>query len=181
MNCDITMLTLYWSGELSQEEAEQVEAHLTYCTACRQELAELNAMDESVKALPQEQAPRDFVSPAVKETDSRSTSVLAFIRRPIVAYPSMGGMAIAAAILIMVMGPWFTQPAPVAEILPQLKRQSGMALYAKAVDAKQRVTARKTSLRRTTNFRARAGHLTKRIRLAKRLTFRRNTTVPTTR
>jgi len=175
MNCDITMLTLYWSGELSEQEALQIEEHLAECATCRQELAELRAMDEMVTGTPQRTAPCDFVSMASCHVTKGRPSVLQFICKPAVAYPAVGAIAMAAAVLIVIMGPWFNKPPAITVASSHATRQTAMALYTKVSNANRYATAQRASSSRT-NFRARTGYLTKRIQLAKRRSFSRSKT-----
>ncbi|QJB55645.1 zf-HC2 domain-containing protein [Pseudodesulfovibrio sp. zrk46] len=181
MNCDLTLLTLYWSNELSADETRQVEAHLKECKACRLELAELKAMDDLLVHDEPAQAPKDFVAAAIHKAApaSYSARLLEFLRRPAVSYPAYGAIAMAAAIMLVVMGPWFDS-SKVTEISNLTIGQSSSFLQHR-VNKAQRQSHKDAPFKRTTNFRARAGHLAKKIQLAKRLTHSRNRTFKTTR
>jgi len=163
MQCDITQLTLYWSEELSEQEAAQVEDHLVTCARCRKELGELWAMQELMTGVPTESAPRDFVAEVSRKADESKTLHVAFWRKPVVAYPAFGAIAMAAAILIVVMGPWFDKPPAVASV-----RHTTRTLYAK-INSAHRLTSRQAAIRDTTNFRARAGQLARDMRFARRI------------
>lgn len=170
MNCDNTILTLYWSGELSEAEARQVEEHLADCETCRRELAELRELDSMVQELEPEQAPRDFVSDVMGQTVPRRSRVIEFLRRPAVSYPAFGAVAMAAAILLVVMGPWFGS-SPVTRVSSVIMHQSAHTLYSKVTTANRQHSFK----RRTSNFRARTGQLAKKIQLTKRLSTSRKT------
>lgn len=170
MHCDITILTLYWSGELSPQETAQVEEHLATCETCRQELAELDAMQSMVSEMKQEAAPRDFVSDAIQAESTPKHKVITFLRKPAVTYPAFGAIAMAAAVLIVIMGPWFDRSPLVKGDMPVAVRQSTRSLYAKV----NGYATKRATPRRTTNFRARAGHLAKKVLLAKKLSHRRS-------
>ena len=181
MHCDTTLLTLYWSGELSEQETAQIEEHLATCEACRQELAELNAIQVMVADMPQERAPRDFVEAAASPQLEPQHKVITFLRKPAVAYPTFGAIAMAAAILIVLMGPWFGTSPVLTDGVSLAIRQPARELYTKVTTANRHTATRRASIRRASNFRARAGSLAKKIQLTKRLAYSRSRTQRFTR
>lgn len=54
-------LSAYVDGELNVSALNRLEAHLKSCTACRETVAELRSVRQSVKELPRATAPRSFV------------------------------------------------------------------------------------------------------------------------
>jgi len=62
MRCEDTQTRLqeYLDGALSPGQAQAVEAHLTRCAACREELALLRQVDEALAAWPVLAEPADF-------------------------------------------------------------------------------------------------------------------------
>jgi hypothetical protein len=73
------MLALYDSGELSPEEQEMAETHLTSCGKCRQELARISKVPELIQSLHGETWWAD-VSSSVKEYISASREKLGRIK-----------------------------------------------------------------------------------------------------
>ena len=61
MNCDtaLEMMSAMLDGELTQEESEQLQAHLAACESCRAVYAELAAIDSAVAADQAERAARN--------------------------------------------------------------------------------------------------------------------------
>ncbi len=54
-------LSAYVDGELNTSVLQRVEAHLEVCAVCRESVAELRAVRQSVKELPRVPVPRSFV------------------------------------------------------------------------------------------------------------------------
>jgi hypothetical protein len=54
-------LSAYVDGEIETTRAARLEAHLTTCESCREELADLRATKSLLQRIPQAQAPRSFV------------------------------------------------------------------------------------------------------------------------
>ena len=52
----------YASSDLAAPERADVDKHLRGCAECRGALRELRALDASIRALPQETAPPDFLA-----------------------------------------------------------------------------------------------------------------------
>ncbi|MGB7056055.1 MAG: anti-sigma factor [bacterium] len=63
MKCDlpVELLSGYLDGELDEQQKAQVEAHLTTCPACQEELNTLRQMDEHVRDRVYEEPSREFV------------------------------------------------------------------------------------------------------------------------
>ena len=169
MHCNETQLTLYWSGELPADEAATVEAHLKVCEACRTELAELNGLQNAMADLPQENAPRDFVAAASAKANRPPLRLGDFIRKPSLACPLFGSLAAAAALLLILAGPWNQPAGQTLASSPMVTEDLGAQAYAKAKQTIQQTTTRMTTARRSNaNFRVRTGTLVKRIQMSKR-------------
>ncbi|THB72030.1 MAG: zf-HC2 domain-containing protein [Desulfovibrio sp.] len=67
MSCDPNTLLLYISGELSREQAEQVEAHIAECPSCAQDIQDMQGLEEHAGILPQPKPRRDVVQAAMDQ------------------------------------------------------------------------------------------------------------------
>ena len=61
-NCELIapLLDCYHDGEVTSEEREQVESHLANCDGCKNELAQISRLSESLKGLPPLKLGDDF-------------------------------------------------------------------------------------------------------------------------
>ncbi len=86
-------LGAYLDGQLGEADRARLEAHIESCAACREELAELRALQRSLRELPEARAPRSF---ALREADVRpdaSPRALGTLER---APALLGGLATVA-------------------------------------------------------------------------------------
>ena len=67
MKCKYTNIMLYWSGELSQRQREEMEQHLKTCDTCREMLTNLEALEKEFTALPIIEPKRDLVQAAIEK------------------------------------------------------------------------------------------------------------------
>lgn len=78
MNCDraLEQMSAMLDGELTQQEREQLQAHLAACQSCRAVYAELSAMDEAIAAAQAEPpaALREGVMGAVRDEQKRKSA-----------------------------------------------------------------------------------------------------------
>jgi len=94
VTCNPETIILYWSGELSEEQAPRVREHLRTCTGCRKLLADLEAVNKGVRDIAIE-VPE--ISPPVHAGEKN----ISIIRWSLTA---------AAALLLIGLGVMITQP-----------------------------------------------------------------------
>lgn len=109
MNCDtaLEMMSAMLDGELTQEESEQLQAHLAACESCRAVYAELAAIDSAVAADQAEppEALHDAVMAAICTGQNRKKT--GKIRTWLVI-----GIAAAAALTLAVLSGFGILPLP---------------------------------------------------------------------
>ena len=109
MNCDtaLEMMSAMLDGELTQEESEQLQAHLAACESCRAVYAELAAIDSAVAADQAEppEALHDAVMAAICTGQNRKKT--GRIRTWLVI-----GIAAAAALTLAVLSGFGILPLP---------------------------------------------------------------------
>jgi hypothetical protein len=86
---DDATLNAYADGELGEAGRARVERHVDTCASCRDTIADLRSLSETLGALPAARAPRSFV---LRESDVRPEPAPAFRRWQ----PTVSGLAIAA-------------------------------------------------------------------------------------
>jgi hypothetical protein len=67
MKCKYSNIMLYWSGELSQRQREEMKQHLKTCNTCREMLANLEVLEKEFTALPIIKPKRDLVQAAIEK------------------------------------------------------------------------------------------------------------------
>lgn len=93
-------LSAYLDGELAENERREVHAHLDGCAACREELAELRSMIDTLRALPRVPAPPELAG-RVRAAIEREGSTSNVVRVMRWAFPeSQGQRMLAAAALV---------------------------------------------------------------------------------
>ncbi len=99
-------LSAYADGELSEELAREVEAHVTGCARCAAELARLQRVWQLLGTLPPVQAPPFFSARVLARTRERRRSTLGRLRELLLTRPLVP-VAISVGILAGVfMGSW---------------------------------------------------------------------------
>ena len=136
-------LNAFLDGEVSEEEAADIEEHLSGCRACRTEYKALQRTAEAVRALPRQKAPDDLAE-NVRDNLGSSTGAARVLRigLPVAA-------SIAAALLVAVFlrgdaqGPAGPEPvrprdsrvAPARSADRQTEKQSEQAVQAETAQA----------------------------------------------
>lgn len=165
MNCNKDNLLLLWSGELSEQESREVLAHLAQCPECLKEYMELLELETEMGNDDVETAPQDFVALASEQVDRKVLPISDFLRKPMVMYPSLGGLAAAAALLLVFFGPWTTNVEQGGATLVPTPR---LATYSNLKAARGRRPIAPKNFSYTSSFQVRTGKLASRIRMAKR-------------
>ena len=96
---DAYALNAYLDDVVSSEERRQIDEHLATCEDCRQELAELGAVRDLLRDLPQYNPPRSFQIGA--EHEGRNTAEPTTILRLL---PIIRTLSVAAVLAFMVVG-----------------------------------------------------------------------------
>lgn len=140
---DTDTLSAYLNGAVTPAERDRVEAHLTTCVACRQELAELQATVALLRGLPQYEPRRAF-------------HVAADVRRPISLpvrlLPVIRPLSIAAALLFaIVTGFAFLQDNPDSDLAPASRSEQEAPVGESGGGAAQTGTNRTTQTSLITN------------------------------
>lgn len=104
-------------GVLTFAEAEQLEAHLSCCPACRQAAAETQAVTASLRSVPAEPAPADLLSRTLAAVETFAPQT---VKRPVVVWRRLAltaaGFAAAAALLFAVFTTSVRPPAPASSV-----------------------------------------------------------------
>lgn len=170
MNCDKDKLLLFWSEELSDSEMESMRMHLAECAECQTEYLELTHLSAAFNSSPEEQAPRDFVGEAIKQTKANKVLLLEKFKKPSVLLPSMGGLfAVAAALMIGVYGPWTSHSEHQLRVETATTRSPLVSYTSYKKHMRSRVpAAMKLHFTGRQSLHSRAVKLKSKVRLAKR-------------
>lgn len=132
MKCDLSheVLSGYLDGELTEKQKRLVEEHLKRCTSCREELEELQRLDQHMRAVEIEEPSREFVFGLNRKVIDAVTKKrrFSFFRLS----PMLAPVAVAALVLI---------------ILANLDRGAG------SVNVEHRVLFAETGMRRDLDVR----------------------------
>lgn len=94
-------LSAYLDGELEARDAERLEAHLSECESCRDELEGLRAISASLRELPEAEAPRSFaLRPA--QVEGRPATEQFLPPLAIATRIAASGVAVALAVIVVI-------------------------------------------------------------------------------
>lgn len=105
---DIERLSAYLEGELSPAEAQELQAHLDACPACREDLAQFQAMLADLKSLPTLSAPPDFVGKVMERVEREPVPVLSLgvvWWKKLMGWKFLAPVAVAMLALFMIRQP----------------------------------------------------------------------------
>ena len=120
MNSKVTEddFLLYWSNELDAGRVQAVEEHLQCDPKAAAYLAKLDALQEAIQDVPQEE-PRERITEDTVARYRRPSKITA-LPKPLRITAIAAGFAILATAGLLVMRPWYTPPAPAtARISPE--------------------------------------------------------------
>jgi anti-sigma factor RsiW len=137
MNCGRfgRLLWSYVEGELSPEQRQACEAHLSQCVRCRQRLQAAQLTQASLRALPRYTAPQGLMERVRRETSAQPTTAAT---RPVpAAWRPLGVLvrlrwALVPALGMLVALLWWGQPA--RWLMPDRPQQT---MHATAPDPSQ--------------------------------------------
>lgn len=122
---DIERLSAFLEGELSPAEAQGLQAHLDACPACREDLAQFQAMLADLKSLPTLTAPPNFVGKVMARVEREPVPVLslgAVWWKKLMGWKILAPVAVAMLALFMIR-----QPEQKNLELPSLKQAEKIA------------------------------------------------------
>lgn len=122
---DIERLSAFLEGELSPAEAQGLQAHLDACPACREDLAQFQAMLADLKSLPTLTAPPNFVGKVMARVEREPVPVLslgAVWWKKLMGWKFLAPVAVAMLALFMIR-----QPEQKNLELPSLKQAEKIA------------------------------------------------------
>lgn len=169
MNCDKDKLLLFWAEELSEDEMDSVRMHLLKCPECRNEFIEMQELSRNFSHTLDEPAPRDFVAEAARKTRGGRVLFLEAFKKPLVLFPSLGGLAAAAAVMFVLYSPW-TPMAPTVHDKSVTISESPLVAFitAKKHMMNRRLLSNRHRFTGKGSLQARAVELKAKVKLAKR-------------
>ena len=135
MNCErgLEQLSARLDGELSADEAAELEAHLARCPSCRALAQQLEQLHGDFPALEELEAPAGFAQGVMDRVRTKKPAgrVIPLFRRP--QFKALAGLAACAALCIGLYGAG--QLGNTAPDLGELSTDSSIGLYSLAPEA----------------------------------------------
>jgi len=150
MSCSPFDLKDYFFEELDGAQRKQVEAHVTACRACREELSRLRLTGTTLLSLREEEIPRRiaFVSDPVFEPSAWRRWLAGFWNTPARLGFVSAALISAALVVFALMRPAPIQlvhvPMPVAQTAPTVQTVSEADIQARIDQAADRAVAART-------------------------------------
>lgn len=104
-----------FDGELTADERQMTEAHVSQCADCRHKLAEIEAVSSQLAALPKLSLGRDLSAEILKKAQAKpatNNTVIFFKRKEVWA------VAAACLLLGLTLSLWHHEPVTVSQVLP---------------------------------------------------------------